>query len=277
MTQTTNTQTASPVAPSTNEPISFLGIRVHRKNLSELNALVGSVIASGEQQVIANHNLHSLHLYHRDARMRDFYAGAEWTHVDGMALVALARLCGHKINREHRITYVDWVHPLVAEAARNHWRIFYLGGAPGVAERGAAILHEQHLGLQIKTVHGYFDTDPAGPENRAMLAAIAAYRPHILMVGMGMPRQENWIHDNRNALAANVILPCGAVMDYVAGAIATPPRWAGRTGLEWAFRLANEPRRLWQRYLVEPWSLSGLVVQEILRNRTPFGKASAKQ
>ena len=75
------------------------------------------------------------------------------------------------------------------------------------------------------------------------------------MVGMGMPLQEHWIAENYDKLGNAVILPCGAAIDYFAGAIPTPPRWAGRLGLEWLYRLLAEPTRLWKRYLIEPWFL----------------------
>jgi N-acetylglucosaminyldiphosphoundecaprenol N-acetyl-beta-D-mannosaminyltransferase len=119
-------------------------------------------------------------------------------------------------------------------------------------------------------MHGYFDANPESQENERVLNAIEAYKPHILMVGMGMPRQEYWIQQNLKRLCANVILPAGAAIDYVAGAVPTPPRWAGRLGLEWAFRLTAEPQRLWRRYLVEPWSILGVVAQDFLKRQSNF-------
>jgi N-acetylglucosaminyldiphosphoundecaprenol N-acetyl-beta-D-mannosaminyltransferase len=86
------------------------------------------------------------------------------------------------------------------------------------------------------------------------------------MVGMGMPRQEHWIVDNFELLGPVVVLPCGAAIDYVAGEIPTPPRWAGRCGLEWLYRLAAEPGRLWKRYLIEPWFVLLLMGRHWLRS-----------
>jgi N-acetylglucosaminyldiphosphoundecaprenol N-acetyl-beta-D-mannosaminyltransferase len=252
---------------SHNQAVSFLDISVHPHTVAELTSLVGDQIAQGGKCVIANHNLHSLYLYHREPKLRAFFHDVKWTHIDGMMLVALARLYGHRVDRRQRVTYVDWMVPLMESAVRNDWRVFYLGSAPGVAERGAVLLRQQFPQLQIQTTHGYFNTDPASGENQDILDRIDKYRPHLLMVGMGMPRQEYWIYDNYDRLSANVILPSGAAIDYVAGAIYTPPRWAGRAGLEWAFRLASEPRRLWSRYLVEPWFLLGLIAKDLIRRR----------
>jgi N-acetylglucosaminyldiphosphoundecaprenol N-acetyl-beta-D-mannosaminyltransferase len=82
---------------------------------------------------------------------------------------------------------------------------------------------------------------------------------------MGVPRQEQWIQENRDAIDANVILPSGATLDFIAGAKRMAPRWMGAIGLEWAFRLATEPRRLASRYLVEPWGLLSAVATNSLQ------------
>ena len=88
-----------------------------------------------------------------------------------------------------------------------------------------------------------------------MLREITDWRPDVLLVGMGMPRQERWIARHQHDLPPCVTFPVGAAFDYEAGAVATPPRWTGRFGVEWLYRFATEPRRLFTRYFVEPWSL----------------------
>jgi N-acetylglucosaminyldiphosphoundecaprenol N-acetyl-beta-D-mannosaminyltransferase len=153
----------------------------------------------------------------------------------------------------------------MAEAAERNWRVYYLGGRPGVAEKGAEVLRARHPTLAIRVHHGYFDHTLGSDDNQAILKEINGFEPHVLMVGLGMPRQEHWVHAHRAGLTANAILLAGAALDYVAGAVPTPPRWAGRWSLEWAFRLAAEPRRLGRRYLVEPWPVLGLFVREWFR------------
>ncbi|MEL7354850.1 MAG: WecB/TagA/CpsF family glycosyltransferase, partial [Cyanobacteria bacterium J06560_5] len=199
--------------------------------------------------------------------MQEFYDRADYIHVDGMAMVLLGKLLGLPLERKHRVTYADWVYKIMEEAACNQWRVFYLGSRPGIAEKGAAVLRNRYPNLQIRTTHGYFDAAVNSSDNISVVNTINAYRPHILFVGMSMPRQEHWILDNVEQLKVNVLLPSGAAIDYVAGCVPTPPRWAGRWGLEWLFRLAAEPKRLWQRYLFEPWFLLKVFLISAVKRR----------
>ncbi len=236
-----------------NNSLRLLGVDIHALSLLDLNSLIDQAIKQNQRWIIANHNLHSVYLYYHDAKLRQFFAKADFTHVDGMPLIYLGKLLGLPLNREHRTTYVDWLHPLMSEAAQKGWRIFYLGSKPGVGARSAKLLQAKYPGLEITTAHGYFDVQPNSAENQAVLAEINAYCPDVVIVGMGMPRQEHWVLDNYQKISTHVILNSGAMMDYAVGEIPTPPRWAGRLGLEWLFRLFAEPSRLWHRYLVEPW------------------------
>ncbi len=246
--------------------VSFLGLSLNPMSSSELIAVVEQGILESRKWIVTNHNLHSVYLFHRHQKLRDFYKNAHWTFIDGMPLIGLGRLYGYALEREQRVTLADLIHPLMETAARKRWRVFNLGSPDGVAEKGAAALRRLHPGLQIEVSHGYFDSKPDSAENEAVLQRINAYQPDLLMVGMGMPRQEFWTQDNFERLNARVILASnGAAIDYIAGLVPTPPRWAGRLGLEWAFRLASEPRRLFRRYFVEPWHLLILLVMDFAR------------
>jgi N-acetylglucosaminyldiphosphoundecaprenol N-acetyl-beta-D-mannosaminyltransferase len=242
---------------------SLLGVNVNALTIVELNRLIKTAVAHGEKTIIANHNLHSVYLFHHDAKMRSFYGGVEYVHIDGMPLVYWARFLGMELKLKHRTTYVDWIKPMLKEAAENDWRVFYLGGKEGVAAKAVGKIKTEFPGLQVRYHHGYFDQ--AGDANREVLSMIAEFRPQILLVGMGMPRQEYWIKDNYAGIAANAVLTAGACFDYLAGAIPTPPRWLGRAGLEWVYRLLHEPRRLWKRYLWEPWYILPLAIKDLGR------------
>ncbi len=257
--------TSMPLTNSGERSYDVLGCKIHALTAPDLTGLVECAVDSREACIIANHNLHSLYLYQRDARLREFFSKAKWIHADGMGIVLLAKATGAKVDRTMRVTYVDWLPLLLERAAARRWRVYYLGSKPGIAKKGIAILLDRFPGLQMDAVHGYFD--PAGQENDRVLREISEFSPDVLMVGMGMPRQEHWIMDNLDRLGSVVLLPCGASIDYVAGEIPTPPRWAGRCGMEWFYRLLAEPSRLWNRYLVEPWGLLLLIGTRWLQKR----------
>jgi N-acetylglucosaminyldiphosphoundecaprenol N-acetyl-beta-D-mannosaminyltransferase len=245
----------------------IMGTRVDLFTLGELTDQVAALIKAGKKTIVASHNLHSLYLWHREDIMRQFYSKASITYIDGMSLVVLGRLLREPTARKHRITLLDWLLPLLKRAGDEGWRVMFLGSREGVGERAALKLKEKLPNLTIKTLHGYFDQGAASKENISVLKTMEDYGPQLLLVGMGMPRQERWIVENLDALPSCVVINAGAIMDYVAGEIPTPPRWVGRVGFEWLYRLFCEPRRLWKRYLVEPFFLLRVFGGEILKRR----------
>ena len=239
--------------------INVLGAKVHPIQVDELNGLIRNAVLGGNRIIIAGHNFHGISIHRSDIKRREFCDLATIVRIDGMAILLWAKVLGYPLQRIQRVTYMDWINPLMAASQAEGWRVFYLGGEAGVALRAAELLREQYPGLVIETRNGYFRKK----ENEAVLEEIAAFRPNVLMVGMGMPRQEHWVLDNLERIEANAILTCGACFDYVAGAIPVPPRWMGRLGLEWLYRLLSEPRRLWRRYLLEPWGLLPLFLKDL--------------
>jgi N-acetylglucosaminyldiphosphoundecaprenol N-acetyl-beta-D-mannosaminyltransferase len=251
------------------------GVRVDALSIVDLERLIAQAVADARQIVIGHHNLHSVRLVADDARMRAFYEQAEWVHVDGMGIVAMARLLGLPLRPADRVTYVDLVTPLLQAAQGHGWRVAFLGWRPEVVERARTVLSARYPALEQFYHHGYFDPSPGGAEDARVVATINAFAPDLLLVGMGMPRQEHWILEHRPLLKAPAILPAGACLDYVAGAVPTPPRVLGRTGLEWLYRLLCEPRRLWRRYLVEPWFVALLLARE-LADRAAVSRARSQ-
>jgi N-acetylglucosaminyldiphosphoundecaprenol N-acetyl-beta-D-mannosaminyltransferase len=242
----------------------LLGVWVDGFTVETFFALIRARIAERRPCVIGHHNLHSVYLYHHDPEMKAFYTQmAEFVFIDGMPLALWGRLLGLGLSRANRFTSVDWLPPLMEMCAAEGLRVFYLGGRPGVAERGAERLRERFPALALATAHGYFDPDDDAA-NRAILAEIEAWKTDLLLVGMGMPRQERWILRWRAVVTAPVIVPVGAALDYVAGAIPTPSRQASRWGLEWLLRLLAEPRRLGNRYLIEPWFLLPYAARDVV-------------
>ena len=102
--------------------VQILGIKLDPLSINQLNELIARSIETNQKWIIANHNLHSVYIYHHDRRMRDFYAQAKYTHIDSMALVLLGKLLGLPLQREQRVTYIDWTNPLLSTAAQQGWR-----------------------------------------------------------------------------------------------------------------------------------------------------------
>jgi N-acetylglucosaminyldiphosphoundecaprenol N-acetyl-beta-D-mannosaminyltransferase len=245
----------------------LFGVRVDALTTTTLYAAIAETIETGRQEVIGNHNLHSIYLYHRDAKMRSFYAHARYVFIDGMPLILAGRLLGYPLRREHRMTSIDWLRPMLPRAVEKGWRILLLGSRPGVADRAAAILRTEFPGLEVAGMHGYFDPRPRSESGDAAIAQVLAYRPDILCLGMGMPRQEHWIEDHLHRLEAKVILNLGGFMDLLTGELPLPPRWMSRLGLEWLARLISRPGRVWRRYLWEPWFLLPLFARDLWSQR----------
>lgn len=229
--------------------------------MDDLHHSITSAIRENRTVVIGNHNLHSVYLFHRDHRMHKFYRRADLVHVDGMGIVLAAKLLGLPLKSAHRLAYLDFMPSVLQEAVANGWRVFYLGCKPGVIERGVEQLRCKHPGLLISGTHGYFNCTKNSDECGEVLRMIAEFRPHILVVGMGMPRQEQWIAENIEGIEANVIFDAGGYLDYIAGEVPTTPRWVGKLYIEWLVRLCFEPKRLWRRYLIEPWVVVGMLIR----------------
>lgn len=250
------------------EHISLLGVRIHKATTTDIVNIVHEFIMHNSRHIIANHNLHSVFLYHNNAhsKMARFYHRATYTFIDGMSLVFFGHLLGHSLQAENRLTMLDLIPTILNHSAINNWRTYYLGTKQEIGEKGINILTKNINGLNIRFHNGFFNAEHDSHDNANILQSINEYRPHILLVGMGMPRQEEWIIDNFEQLIVNVIFNTGAYMDYIAGDKPIPPRWLGPLGLEWLYRLMCEPRRLGQRYMIEPWLLLGLLIKKSFHN-----------
>ncbi len=243
--------------------VTLLGQPMDLVKPEEVLDFVRRSVRDGRRTVVANHNLHSLHLVRRHPQMGALYARADLVEVDSLPLTLWARFIYGHGRRCHRCTYMDFRTLFWDWAERDGWRVYYLGGRSGIVERAAEALRARWPGATIAGRDGFFEE--GGAEEAAVLAAIAAFRPHVLMVGMGMPRQEAWIARLYDRLPPCVVLPVGAAFDYEAGAVVTPPSWTGRLGLEGLYRLLCQPRRLFARYLLEPWTLVGPAMADVLQ------------
>ena len=249
------------------ERVTIVGQSMDLVKPEEVLHHIQQAVRQGEKSLIANHNLHSLYLMQKRPELGAFYDKADLIEVDSTPLLAFSRALGLHSRGFHRCTYLDWRDHFWSVANRQSWRVLSVGGAPGVGDEAARRLKLRYPEADIAIHHGFFDARPGSSENAAVLDRITAFQPHILFVGMGMPRQELWIAENFERLPDCVILPVGAAFDYEAGAQSPAPRWMGRAGVEWAYRLLHDPKRLFVRYCVEPWTLLPLALRDIRKTR----------
>ena len=249
------------------ERVTIVGQSMDLVKPEEVLHHIQQAVRQGEKSLIANHNLHSLYLMQKRPELGAFYDRADLIEVDSTPLLAFSRALGLHSRGFHRCTYLDWRGHFWSVANRQGWRVLSVGGAPGVGDEAARRLKLRYPDADIAIHHGFFDARPGSSENAAVLDRITAFKPHILFVGMGMPRQELWIAENFERLPDCVILSVGAAFDYEAGVQSAAPRWMGRAGVEWAYRLLHDPKRLFVRYCVEPWTLSRLALRDIRKAR----------
>ena len=241
--------------------IDLLGVSVAALTLPELLATINEAIAEKRRLTMSYVNAHALRMAQHDAAFRGALNGMDLVFCDGFGPRLAARLLGNPL--PDRFTPPDWIDRLSHTPSGTPHRLFLLGAAPGVAAQAAAQWQRQHGALIVGHHHGHFDV--AGAENDEVLGAIAQAAPDILLVGMGMPRQEVWVQRHRHVLEVPVIICVGALFDYLTGHVKRGPRWLTDHGFEWLTRLWYEPRRLGERYVVGLPLFFALVARERLQ------------
>jgi N-acetylglucosaminyldiphosphoundecaprenol N-acetyl-beta-D-mannosaminyltransferase len=210
--------------------------------------LIGHAFGDSTQHVVtANAQFYVLAEERQD--YRECIHGADYVCADGVSIVVACKWLGRA--KATRIPGVDLVTDLCKNAAGLALRVFFLGGNPGSAERSAAILTERFPGLNVAGIScppRGFQSDPEMLNE--VLSEIKRSRPAILFVALGAPFQEFFIQDHIRPMNIPVAVGIGGSLDIIAGEFKRAPRYIQRLGLEWAFRLAQEPRRLARRYIV---------------------------
>ncbi|MDP9001839.1 MAG: WecB/TagA/CpsF family glycosyltransferase [Myxococcota bacterium] len=223
---------------------------------------IAALVDRGEGGMVFTPNVDHVVLAEHDAGFRAAYRVADLSLADGVPVVWASWLL--KTPLPEKVSGSDLIEPLMARAVERGWRVYFLGAADGVAARAKEILERDHPGLQIVgTSSPSIDlaTDISAHEN--VLAAVRAARPHLLFLALGAPKQELWAHRIREIVRPSVILGIGASLDFIAGVTKRSPRWVSTAGFEWLYRLANEPRRLWKRYLLRDPKFLAIVLRDL--------------
>ena len=224
-----------------------LGVRIDAVQMSDVVARLRSWIDDRESiaRFVAVTGMHGVAESRQDSAFRRVLNAADLVVPDGMPLVWLARWKGYALR--YRVCGSELMDTF-CRVTGDSYRHFFYGGAPGVAGRLAAALHEKH-GIRIAGVY----TPPFRPlteaEEQELASVIREASPDVLWVGLSTPKQEKWMYEHRYCLPVPLMLGVGAAFDMNSGASRRAPMWMRESGLEWLYRLSADPLRLWKRYL----------------------------
>jgi N-acetylglucosaminyldiphosphoundecaprenol N-acetyl-beta-D-mannosaminyltransferase len=225
-----------------------LGVGVSAINLAQVLGIIDGWIARRQQHYVCITGVHGIMESQRDEGLRRIHNEAGLVTPDGMPLVWLSRLHGQ--GHVARVYGPDLMLALCEHSLLRGYKHFFYGGGEGVPDLLANNLRRRFPGLWV--VGGY--SPPfrplSGAEDERVVAAINEAAPDIVWIGLSTPKQERWMTEHVGQLTAPVLIGVGAAFDFHSGLKKQAPRWMQRSGLEWLYRLATEPKRLWRRYLV---------------------------
>jgi N-acetylglucosaminyldiphosphoundecaprenol N-acetyl-beta-D-mannosaminyltransferase len=239
-----------------------LGCPIDRLDMAETVDTVERAIASRTFTQHMAINAAKLVTMHDDPKLREIIDGCELVNADGQAVVWASRLLGDPL--PERVAGIDLMDELLALAERRGYRVYFLGARAEVLESAVARLLERYPGLQVAGARdGYFTDD----EEAGVAEAVRATEPDMLFVAMSSPRKEYFLGSHGRRIGAPFVMGVGGSIDVVAGVTRRAPlRWQ-RLGLEWAYRLLQEPRRMFKRYAVTNTRFAALVGREMLTGR----------
>jgi len=254
-------------APDRNPRESFevLGVRINAIQIPEVLETLRQWIAAGERgRYIAVTGMHGVTEAQHDRQFKKVLNAADLTVPDGMPLVWLGRLRGFNLKR--RVYGPELMLAVCNATAKIGLRHFFYGATPSTLESLTAALTRRSPELEIAGMIAppFRELTPA--EDREVVAQINEARPDILWIGLSTPKQERWMYDHRDRLNVAAMIGVGAAFDIHAGRTKQAPAWMREHGLEWFFRLIQEPRRLWRRYLVYGSEFIFLIARDYLRS-----------
>lgn len=227
------------------------------------------MVHDGRRGSVATVNVAILIMMRQDLDLKRYVDNSALVVADGQPIVWGSRIIGTHL--PGRVTGVDLVEDLCARCASTGFSVFLLGGTSEVVTDTRTRLQRSNPGLRIASMDGYFDSAEA--PSRA--EAIREFGTDVLIVGMGVPRQERFIMDHWDRLGVPVAIGVGGSFNVLSGTLRRAPTWMQRSGLEWAYRLHQEPRRLFKRYAVTNSQFCALLAREIVRRKRMRQKSPA--
>jgi N-acetylglucosaminyldiphosphoundecaprenol N-acetyl-beta-D-mannosaminyltransferase len=238
--------------------VDLFGVPVDVLTMDETVERIRGWVASGGPRQHVVLNAAKVVELERSPALAEVVRGCDMVSPDGVSVVWASRLLGRPL--PERVNGTDLMERLVATAARDGRSVYFLGARPEVVARTVEVFRRRHPDLRVAGYHhGYWADD------RQLVERVRRARPDYLFLGIPSPRKEFWLSANLEALGVPFAMGVGGSFDVIAGVHRRAPRWACEHGLEWVWRLAQEPRRMWRRYLVGNSLFVGLVLRERLR------------
>ena len=253
-------------ARNSRQRLKILGLYVDRASMPEVLERFESFIEEDKPNQVVTANLQFLSVARENPSFAELVNASKMVVADGMPLVWLSRLRGRPI--ASRITGHDLLLACAALASERGHSMFLFGGAPDVAEDAAKRLRAIYPGLKVEgTHHGNFSDTGEGERQEELAERIRQLRPKFLFVALGCPKQELWIQRHMHDLGVPVCIGIGGTLDVFTGRLSRAPAWLQRCSLEWAYRLQQEPGRLWTRYILGDLPTTLMAAGEALSHR----------
>lgn len=252
-----------PAAETNHSPevASFLGVPVHLLTMDQTVTRVAEAMQQKRKILHVALNVAKFVKLQRDEELRADVFGADLVGVDGAGIILGARLFG--VHVPERVAGVDLMHNILALCAERGYRPYLLGARPEVLETALNKLKQRHPNIEIAgSHHGYFKPD----QEADIIEAIRAAQPDCLFVGMPTPRKERFMARNRAALDVPFVMGVGGGIDILAGHVRRAPDFWQRNGMEWLYRVLQEPRRMWWRYLSTNLLYAGILARAVVQS-----------
>lgn len=246
------------------------GVEVTPLSKAKLLESAISLLARRDFQSIAGHNLHSAYLSNVDPVLKAFYDNASIILPDGKPIEIDARRSIKAVGKElacERIGSTDWLSEFLQQLKEE--RIAVVGAMPQINADFIHLVKDLCPSCPVVGIHG----DEWELRKAKVISEINVFQPSLVIIGLGMPLQEHFLFQNKQLLPNCLYVLVGGALDQMTGAQKLAPRWVGKVGFEWAYRLATQPKRLSNRYLIEPWKL--LSLRALKQIQSPSNKSGS--
>jgi len=242
--------------------VEILGLPIHQLTMEEVLTLCEKHIISRKQLLLGVVNAAKVVNAQRDPKLHQSLKQADLILADGMPIVWLSKLLGKAL--PERVAGIDLMYGLIERASRNDYVMYFLGAKPDVVVKVAEHVVSKYPGARIAGFRdGYFDES----QEETVAEQIRASKADILFVGMNSPKKENFLRKWHRYMLVPVCHGVGGSFDVMTGIAKRAPVWMQKSGLEWFYRLAQEPQRMWKRYLFTNTMFLALGLQAIVKNR----------